>query len=111
MLPATVQGGSAAAEPAPREPVTLRDTRADLEIRRKRWELDVIVIDAGHGGMDPGTIGVSGLKEKSVTLGVALKLGKALKRGMKDVRVVFTRDNDTFVLLYRRGQIANEVGG
>jgi N-acetylmuramoyl-L-alanine amidase len=111
MAPATVQDSATAAEPTPREPVTLRDTRADLESRRRRWELDVIVIDAGHGGMDPGTIGVSGLKEKTVTLGVALKLGKALKRGMKDVRVVFTRDNDTFVPLYRRGQIANEVGG
>jgi N-acetylmuramoyl-L-alanine amidase len=111
VVPATEQDSSASAQPTPREPVTLRDTRADLESRRKRWELDVIVIDAGHGGMDPGTIGVSGLKEKTVTLGIALKLGKALKRGMKDVKVVFTRDNDTFVPLYRRGQIANEVGG
>jgi N-acetylmuramoyl-L-alanine amidase len=93
------------------EPVTARDVRADLQNRRKRWELDVIVIDAGHGGIDPGTIGVSGLKEKNVTLGIALKLGRALQRGMKDVRVVYTRNTDTFVPLYRRGQMANEVGG
>lgn len=94
-----------------RDIATARDVRSDLESRRKRWDLDVIVIDPGHGGRDPGTIGVTGLKEKTVTLGVALKLGRALKRGMKDVRVVFTRDNDTHVPLYRRGQIANEVGG
>jgi len=99
------------AEVTAEEPVTLRDVRADLKNRRKRWELDLIVIDAGHGGIDPGTIGVSGLKEKTVTLGIALKLGKALQRGMKDVRIVYTRNTDTFVPLYRRGQIANEVGG
>ncbi len=85
--------------------------RQKLEGNRSRWELDVIVIDAGHGGKDPGTIGVGGTKEKDVTLGIALKLGKLIEQHMKGVRVVYTRKSDTFVELFRRTQIANEAGG
>jgi N-acetylmuramoyl-L-alanine amidase len=82
-----------------------------LEGARKRWKLDVIVIDAGHGGRDPGAIGVSRVREKDVTLGIALKLGKLIQKNLKGVKVVYTRKTDTFVELYRRGQIANEAGG
>lgn len=82
-----------------------------LAQQRARWKMDVVVIDAGHGGKDPGSIGVSGLYEKKVTLGVALKLRDLLKKAMPDVKVVMTRDNDTFVELYRRTQIANEASG
>ena len=79
--------------------------------RRKRWDLDVIVIDPGHGGKDPGTIGVTGLKEKDVALSVGLKLGALLRKNMPEVKVVYTRSTDVFIPLYRRGQIANEAGG
>ncbi|MGA9365042.1 MAG: N-acetylmuramoyl-L-alanine amidase [Bacteroidota bacterium] len=82
-----------------------------LEGARKRWKLDAIVIDAGHGGGDPGAIGVSRVREKDVTLGIALKLGKLIEKNLKGVKVVYTRKMDTFVELYRRGQIANEAGG
>ncbi|MCI0706575.1 MAG: N-acetylmuramoyl-L-alanine amidase [Ignavibacteriae bacterium] len=78
---------------------------------RARWKLDVIVIDAGHGGKDPGTVGVAGTKEKDVALSIALKLGRLIEQNMKDVKVVYTRKTDTFVELYRRSQIANEAGG
>ncbi len=78
---------------------------------RNRSKLDVIVVDAGHGGKDPGTIGVGGTREKDVALGVALKLGRLLEQKMKDVKVVYTRKTDTFVELYRRAQIANEANG
>lgn len=88
-----------------------REIPTDLEGRRKRWELDVIVLDAGHGGHDPGTIGVTGVKEKSVTLGVTLKLGALISRNLKGVEVVYTRKDDRFVELDRRGSIANEAGG
>ena len=87
------------------------DTQDRLQRARDRSKLDVIVIDAGHGGKDPGTIGVSGTREKDVALGVALKLGELIKQNMKDVHVVFTRKNDTFVELYQRGKIANDAGG
>jgi N-acetylmuramoyl-L-alanine amidase len=85
--------------------------REKLEEQRSRAKLDVIVIDAGHGGKDPGTIGVGGTKEKDVTLAVALELGKLIEKTMKDVKVVYTRKDDTFIELYRRTQIANEAGG
>jgi N-acetylmuramoyl-L-alanine amidase len=90
---------------------TSKDLQAGLENHRKRWELDVIVLDPGHGGYDPGTIGVTGVKEKDITLGIALKLGRLIKKNMKEVSVVYTRRDDRFVQLDRRGQIANEAGG
>jgi len=92
-------------EPKPRE------ADNDLVIRRKRWQLDVIVLDAGHGGKDWGAIGATGVREKDVTLGVALKLGRLIQRNLKGVKVVYTRQDDRFVELDRRGQIANEAGG
>jgi len=82
-----------------------------LEKQQAQWKLDVIVIDAGHGGKDPGTVGLGGTKEKNVSLGVALKLGNLLERNLKDIRVVYTRRTDTFVELFRRTQIANDAGG
>ena len=78
---------------------------------QQRWKLDVIVIDAGHGGKDPGTIGVGKTMEKDVTLGVALKLGKLIEKNLKGVKVIYTRKTDKFVELYRRPQIANEANG
>jgi len=78
---------------------------------RDRWKLDVIVIDAGHGGKDPGCIGVVGTREKNITLDVALKLGHLIENNFKGVKVIYTRSSDTFVELYKRTKIANEAGG
>ena len=78
---------------------------------KEKWEFDVIVIDAGHGGKDAGAIGVNGVKEKDINLAIALKLGKLIKENMKDVKVVYTRSTDKFVDLYKRGKIANENDG
>jgi N-acetylmuramoyl-L-alanine amidase len=89
----------------------LEAVKLDREQKRDRWKLDVIVIDAGHGGKDPGTIGVAGTYEKEITLSVALKLGKLIEKNLKDVKVIYTRTTDQFVELYRRTQIANEAGG
>ncbi len=82
-----------------------------LEKQRNRWKMDAVVIDAGHGGRDPGAIGARKTKEKDITLGIALKLGKLITQKLKDVNVIYTRADDSFVELYRRGQIANEDGG
>jgi N-acetylmuramoyl-L-alanine amidase len=76
-----------------------------------KWSFDVVVIDAGHGGKDPGAIGIDNLKEKDVTLAIAVKLGEIMKEEMPDVEVVYTRKNDTFIDLYKRGKIANENNG
>ncbi|HLP16457.1 MAG TPA: N-acetylmuramoyl-L-alanine amidase [Bacteroidota bacterium] len=83
----------------------------NAERQKNKWKLDVVVLDAGHGGHDPGTIGSMGTHEKDVTLGIALKLGALIERNMPGVKVVYTRKTDTFVELYRRGQMANEAGG
>ena len=76
-----------------------------------KWDFDVVVIDAGHGGQDPGAIGIDKIKEKDVTLAIALKLGEIMKKEMPDVKVVYTRNSDTFIDLYKRGKIANENSG
>lgn len=83
----------------------------DFEANKDKWQFDVIVIDAGHGGKDPGAIGVSGVREKDVNLGIALKLGDYIEQNMSGVKVEYTRSSDKFVELYKRGKIANEAGG
>jgi N-acetylmuramoyl-L-alanine amidase len=70
--------------------------------------LKTVVIDAGHGGKDPGAIGkVLGLKEKDLVLDVSLKLGKLIKDRFPDVKVLYTRDKDIFINLYDRAKLAN----
>ena len=67
-----------------------------------------VVIDAGHGGHDPGAIGKNG-KEKNINLSVALKLGKLIESGNADTKVIYTRKTDVFVPLHRRAEIANNA--
>lgn len=67
-----------------------------------------IVIDAGHGGHDSGTLGPHGLEEKNVVLDVALRLGKLLEQRL-GAEVVYTRRDDTFVPLQERTAIANQA--
>lgn len=83
---------------------------APAEVKGK-WSLATIVIDAGHGGKDPGAIGINDAQEKDVTLAVARRLRDEIKRAMPHVTVVMTRDDDRFVELFRRGEIANENNG
>jgi len=66
-----------------------------------------IVIDPGHGGKDPGAVGKAGLKEKNITLKIALYLEKKLKKKLSGVRVLLTRSNDRFIELSQRTDIAN----
>ncbi|MGA9292748.1 MAG: N-acetylmuramoyl-L-alanine amidase [Ignavibacteriaceae bacterium] len=83
----------------------------DKEKYKEKWDFNVIVIDPGHGGKDAGAIGVNGVKEKDVNLGIALKLGKLIEKNINGVKVVYTRKTDKFVELYKRGKIANEANG
>ena len=69
----------------------------------KKW---VIVIDAGHGGKDPGALG-SFSKEKEITLAVAIKTGEYIEKNLKNANVIYTRKTDTFVDLKDRANIAN----
>jgi len=85
--------------------------KATTETTKKRWDLDVIVLDAGHGGEDAGAVSINGFKEKDVTLAIAKKIKKLLKELLPKTKVVMTRQDDTFIELYRRSQIANQAGG
>jgi len=66
-----------------------------------------VVIDPGHGGKDPGTLGTS-VKEKDVVLSVGLKLGQLIKKQHPDVKVIYTRSTDVFIPLDQRAIIANK---
>ncbi len=68
-----------------------------------------IVIDAGHGGHDTGTIGPTGLMEKDLCLDVSLRLGKLIQQRLPSAEVVYTRDDDTFVPLEQRTSLANDA--
>lgn len=76
-------------------------------IRALGLKIGRIVVDAGHGGHDTGTIGPKGLLEKDLTLDVALRLGKLLENRL-GAEVIYTRDDDTFVPLETRTAIANK---
>jgi N-acetylmuramoyl-L-alanine amidase len=67
----------------------------------------VVVLDAGHGGHDPGNLG-NGYLEKNIALKIVLKVGEILERN-PNIKVIYTRKDDTFVDLYRRGEIANKA--
>lgn len=74
---------------------------------QKRTDKFVVVLDAGHGGKDPGNLG-SGLKEKDIVLSIILKIGESLEK-QTDIKVIYTRKTDVFVDLHERGAIANRA--
>ena len=67
-----------------------------------------VVIDAGHGGKDPGAVGKRG-KEKDIALAIALKLGKYIEENIPEVEVIYTRKTDVYPKLIERANIANEA--
>ena len=77
-------------------------------VRTLGLKIGRIVIDAGHGGHDSGTVGPGGIEEKQVVLDVALRLGKLLKQRL-GADVIYTRDDDTFIPLETRTAIANKA--
>src|SRR5512133_4358695 len=70
------------------------------------YKLKTVVIDAGHGGKDPGSPGKLTF-EKDVVLAIALKLGKLIETGLPGVKVIYTRKTDEFIPLHQRADIAN----
>lgn len=80
---------------------------AEPKASSKAHERDfVVVLDAGHGGHDTGAVD-NGAKEKDINLGVAKKVAKLVRKKLKKSKVVMTRDDDTFVSLQERANIAN----
>jgi N-acetylmuramoyl-L-alanine amidase len=86
----------------------LRDGQSTLT-RALGLKIGRIVIDAGHGGHDTGTIGPTGLMEKDLCLDVALRLGKIIQQRLPGADVIYTRSDDTFIPLEERTHIANEA--
>lgn len=72
-------------------------------------KLKIVVLDAGHGGKDPGTLGDNS-KEKDVALKITLALGKLIEKNQPDVKVIYTRKTDVFIPLNERANIANTAG-
>lgn len=70
-------------------------------------KVNTVVLDAGHGGHDTGALGKNS-REKDITIAIVLKLRDYIQDNLKDVKVILTRDDDTFIELYRRAHIANE---
>ena len=70
-------------------------------------ELKTVVIDAGHGGHDPGARN-GNIYEKNITLAVAKRLGDLIKKNYPSINVIYTRSDDRFVELYKRADIANK---
>ena len=83
-------------------------TISNVSIAQDIYKIDKVVIDAGHGGKDPGAVGKHS-KEKDIALAVALKVGKLIHENLKDVETIYTRDKDVFVELYKRADIANKA--
>ncbi|MCL2660168.1 MAG: N-acetylmuramoyl-L-alanine amidase, partial [Acidobacteriaceae bacterium] len=98
--------GQTAAQPA-RAAVPTTDGETSL-VRALGLKINRIVIDAGHGGHDSGTIGAGGLEEKDLVLDVALRLGKLLHERL-GADVIYTRSDDTFIPLETRTAIANKA--
>lgn len=120
MIAAALQAGSppmqqaggrarSAATPAKSVARTPAATRTSPSVSRPSKTRSRVVVDAGHGGRDPGGAMHGSLSEKDVALQVALKLGDALRA--RGVDVVYTRTRDTLVALDDRGRIANQSRG
>ena len=83
---------------------------ADLEKEREKWNIDVIIIDAGHGGRDPGAVGPNNLFEKRITYAIARELKTELQKKL-DVKILMTREGDKFIPLIERTKFANNNMG
>ena len=70
-----------------------------------------VVIDAGHGGKDPGAAGMKGTREKDLTLAIAKRIKATMAEELPEVEVIMTRDTDQFLKLKQRTEMATEASG
>ena len=94
--------------------ITLRTPLGKMKERienvKEKQRLDTVVLDAGHGGKDPGSRGKYGTKEKDVVLDITKRIGRLLEKNTR-IKVIYTRDEDVFVPLIKRTKIANDADG
>ena len=87
--------------------ITLLNSSSNY-IHPAEFKVDVVVIDAGHGGKDSGTRGKK-ILEKDIALKIALKVGNYIEKNIPGVKVIYTRKNDTYLSLDERANIANRA--
>ncbi len=87
------------------EPKT-RKVKQEPEKATHTYRVQTVVVDAGHGGHDPGCLGASS-REKHLALAISLRVAERLREAFPDLRVILTRDKDVFVPLHERAAIAN----
>jgi len=94
--------------------ITLRTPLGKMKERienvKERQRLDTVVLDAGHGGKDPGSQGKYGTKEKDVVLDITKRIGRLLEKHTR-IKVVYTRDEDVWIPLANRTKMANDADG
>jgi N-acetylmuramoyl-L-alanine amidase len=110
--PATAGGGTSARPTQPATPTPTRTPaqRTPTETPTTYDGVRVVYIDAGHGGADPGALGPDGIREKDVALGISNRLAAILRREPR-LEVHMTREDDTFVEPWDRGEIATRAKG
>ena len=89
--------------------LTILMTCSFIPVEITDYKVSKVVIDAGHGGKDPGTHGLRS-KEKDIALDIALELGDIIVKNLPDVEVIYTRKKDVFIPLDERAEIANKNG-
>jgi len=89
------------------KPEDLKKTFNPVANKFNQKTITAIIIDAGHGGKDPGSIGINKIKEKDIVLSFSLELKEELKKILPNVDIVLTRDKDTYPTLQERYKIAN----
>lgn len=89
------------------KPEDLKKTFNPVANKFNQKTIMAIIIDAGHGGKDPGSIGINKIKEKDIVLSFSLELKEELKKILPNVDIVLTRDKDTYPTLQERYKIAN----
>jgi len=96
-------------DPVPRGHANVNIDQGPVDVTN-RIDVQTVVIDPGHGGHDVGAVSRRGIMEKDVNLGVAKELRRYLERE-SDLKVILTRDNDSYLELPDRAEIANSSGG
>jgi N-acetylmuramoyl-L-alanine amidase len=95
--------------PAPAKEADVRVSANPKEA--KKWDLDVVILDPGHGGQDPGAISIFGFLEKTLALEIAKEVRNELKKTMPKLKVLMTREDDRFIELQNRTKFANKSHG
>ena len=91
--------------------IFFNQSESQTNVRKEGSKVDIIVIDAGHGGKDPGSTSITKIPEKNYNLLIAKYLAEMLRKNYSDMEVYMTRDDDTFIDLKERGRIANSKKG